>query len=456
MKLFEVDNYKIRKDNDNNIAVWIEIQDESYKLVYSTSTNVGNINELPNKVRDAVLKEKIWSIMKKIYEDKSHKYFIYKVGNTLMCSIRKSENRNFVTNQFNVYKNKDEFNNLPDKVKDIILEEVMWMSQNSSSFDFLDKTEEDNKNMSLTDKFIVPPFSVLDARQGYWQKRKKEWRNIGIRSEIGRSGNVFNTGAKAGNGKMIDQLEENNSKKKENGRSIFDPVLTEIIYKWFNVDNGKILDPFAGGSVRGVVAKELNYQYKGIELREEQVKANRVNRQEIFEDSKNLTWKSGDSEKALEKEKDNHYDLLFTCPPYYNLEVYSERKGELSAFKNYNTFLDKYRKIIKKSLNKIKKNRFACVVVSDIRNENGFYRDLPGDTIDIFTNNGAKLYNRAILLNELGTVPMRTSYQFPIMHKLGKTHENVLIFYKGNQDKIKENYNLDTTKIKDSIDNTVR
>ncbi len=330
------------------------------------------------------------------------------------------------------------------------------MSQNSSSFDFLDKTEEDNKNMSLTDKFIVPPFSVLDARQGYWQKRKKEWRNIGIRSEIGRSGNVFNTGAKAGNGKMIDQLEENNSKKKENGRSIFDPVLTEIIYKWFNVDNGKILDPFAGGSVRGVVAKELNYQYKGIELREEQVKANRVNRQEIFEDSKNLTWKSGDSEKALEKEKDNHYDLLFTCPPYYNLEVYSERKGELSAFKNYNTFLDKYRKIIKKSLNKIKKNRFACVVVSDIRNENGFYRDLPGDTIDIFTNNGAKLYNRAILLNELGTVPMRTSYQFPIMHKLGKTHENVLIFYKGNQDKIKENYNLDTTKIKDSIDNTVR
>ncbi len=59
MKLFEVDNYKIRKDNDNNIAVWIEIQDESYKLVYSTSTNVGNINELPNKVRDAVLKEKI-------------------------------------------------------------------------------------------------------------------------------------------------------------------------------------------------------------------------------------------------------------------------------------------------------------------------------------------------------------------------------------------------------------
>ncbi len=63
--------------------------------------------------------------MKKIYEDKSHKYFIYKVGNTLMCSIRKSENRNFVTNQFNVYKNKDEFNNLPDKVKDIILEEVM-------------------------------------------------------------------------------------------------------------------------------------------------------------------------------------------------------------------------------------------------------------------------------------------------------------------------------------------
>jgi len=39
---------------------------------------------------------------------------------------------------------------------------------------------------ALSDDFIVPPFSVLDARQGYWQDRKKAWISKGIKSELGR------------------------------------------------------------------------------------------------------------------------------------------------------------------------------------------------------------------------------------------------------------------------------
>jgi hypothetical protein len=38
----------------------------------------------------------------------------------------------------------------------------------------------------LTDQFIVPPFTVLDARQGYWQDRKTAWLELGIQSELGR------------------------------------------------------------------------------------------------------------------------------------------------------------------------------------------------------------------------------------------------------------------------------
>jgi hypothetical protein len=43
---------------------------------------------------------------------------------------------------------------------------------------------------SLQDRFIVPPFSVLDARQGYWQERKRQWLAIGIQSELGRGGGM--------------------------------------------------------------------------------------------------------------------------------------------------------------------------------------------------------------------------------------------------------------------------
>ena len=38
----------------------------------------------------------------------------------------------------------------------------------------------------LADKFLVPPFSVLNAREGFWQERKRAWISLGIQSEIGR------------------------------------------------------------------------------------------------------------------------------------------------------------------------------------------------------------------------------------------------------------------------------
>jgi hypothetical protein len=40
----------------------------------------------------------------------------------------------------------------------------------------------------LAQRFIMPPFSVLDARQGEWQERKRAWISLGIKSELGRGG----------------------------------------------------------------------------------------------------------------------------------------------------------------------------------------------------------------------------------------------------------------------------
>ena len=43
---------------------------------------------------------------------------------------------------------------------------------------------------TLAERFLVPPFSVLDARQGYWQTRKAAWIALGIQSELGRGENA--------------------------------------------------------------------------------------------------------------------------------------------------------------------------------------------------------------------------------------------------------------------------
>jgi hypothetical protein len=39
---------------------------------------------------------------------------------------------------------------------------------------------------TLAERFGIPPFSVLNAREGWWQDRKRAWIDLGIRSELGR------------------------------------------------------------------------------------------------------------------------------------------------------------------------------------------------------------------------------------------------------------------------------
>jgi hypothetical protein len=39
---------------------------------------------------------------------------------------------------------------------------------------------------ALADQFGVPPFTVLNAREGWWQDRKRAWLSLGIESELGR------------------------------------------------------------------------------------------------------------------------------------------------------------------------------------------------------------------------------------------------------------------------------
>lgn len=219
------------------------------------------------------------------------------------------------------------------------------------------------------------------------------------------------------------------------GTSIFDPVLCELVYRWFCPKGGKILDPFAGGSVRGVVAGYLGYDYTGIELRPEQVEANRQ-QAEICKDKKPI-WIVGDSANA-DTLATGEYDLIFSCPPYYDLEVYSESPGELSAIPAYDAFIQAYRLIISKCVTMLKPNRFACFVVGDIRDKKGFYRNFVSDTITAFQEAGGILYNDAILITAVGSLPIRVARAFQSNRKLGKTHQNVLIFYKGDISKIRE------------------
>ena len=98
---------------------------------------------------------------------------------------------------------------------------------------------------------------------------------------------------------------------------------------------------------------------------------------------------------------------------------------------SYEEFLEAYREIIAASVAKLAENAFAVWVVGEIRDKAGSYRGFVPDTIRAFEDAGMSFYNEAILITPAGSLPMRVRKQFEGSRKLGKSHQNVLVFSKG-------------------------
>lgn len=221
----------------------------------------------------------------------------------------------------------------------------------------------------------------------------------------------------------------------QTGTSIFDPALCELNYLWFTKDGDNIIDPFAGGSVRGIVAAQMGRHYTGIDLRQEQIEANIKNAEEVCNGTL-PKWIIGDSIKIQELAKDE-YDFVFTCPPYGNLEVYSDDPSDLSAMSD-SDFDKTYVEILKKTANMLKNERFATIVVGNYRDKRGFLRDLVGLTVKAMEEAGAKYYNDIIYVTPTGSLPVRAGRVFSATRKIGKTHQYILNFVKGDPKKATE------------------
>jgi hypothetical protein len=170
----------------------------------------------------------------------------------------------------------------------------------------------------------------------------------------------------------------------------------------------------------------MDYDYTGIELRPEQVESN-IEQGRTICPEKEPKWICGDSNKVLNTINEE-FDFIFSCPPYVDLEVYSDDKDDLSTM-NYEDFLLVYKSIICKSIEKLKDGCFAVFVVGDVRDKDGYYYDFISDTKKAFIGAGAKLYNEAILLDPIGTAMIRAN-NFAGSKKLVKVHQNILCFKK--------------------------
>lgn len=350
--------------------------------------------------------------------------------------------------------------------------------------------------------FVIPPFSILDAMSSDWSHRKKRWLALGLRSDLGRGaaikdGRKLSPGGGGGgawqgskptksthkyrkvkpvqnavpggspmpidrkkNKKPVDKStaykgqdslwkamntgrQRSTEEDQLSGTSIFDPVLCEIMLRWFAGKNSKVFDPFAGGSVRGVVSALLGHSYTGIDLRREQVAANAQQWVDVLDvcskpprrvpdNIGEPDWYVGDSVKVLKTAKRERMDFVLSCPPYTFLEQYSDDPRDLSTM-SYPDFLKRYRYVIRKCARMLRPDRFACFVVGEVRDpkNHGIYMNFVGDTITAFMDAGMGLYNHAILATAIGSLPIRVGHQMNSSVKLGARHQHILIFVKG-------------------------
>ena len=275
---------------------------------------------------------------------------------------------------------------------------------------------------------MIKPFSILDTRSKEWQERKRWWINTyNIQSELGR-----------------EDTESRARFWEDNTVSIFDATLCEKMYEWFCPKEGRVLDPFAGGSVRGIVATEMGFIYNGIDLSDEQIEANK-------KQSDKPNWITGDSEWVIDSIYDKTQDFVFTCPPYYDLEKYTDNPADLSNM-NADSFDKKYYSILKKAAAKLKDNRFFAVVVSEVREQSvtgnykiGKYKGLVWKTIRACEEAGLHFYNDMILFNSQHQAARVVDTYFKRNRKVASVHQNILVFVKGNPDIAAEDIEWDGT-----------
>jgi hypothetical protein len=312
----------------------------------------------------------------------------------------------------------------------------------------------ENPARSMKDYFLVPPFSIIDTCTREWKERKKRWDAL-----IKDNGQTRQNADTFKNFTIGDHHYQRNKKKVEKligGKisdeefiaaylkemykmpevSILDACLAEIIVKWFTVAGFKVFDPFAGDTVFGFVSSYLVLDFTGIELRKEQAEHNG----EVLSKAGLKGLYVCDTAENMDLHiPDKSQDLIFSCPPYADLEKYSDDPRDLSNM-SHKEFFKLLKKILGNTYAKLKDDRFAVIVVSEVRDKRGRYIGLVRKTIEYMERAGYIFYNDIILINQVGTLAIRAGQYMNAGRKVGRRHQNVLVFYKGDTKKIKQEF----------------
>jgi hypothetical protein len=205
------------------------------------------------------------------------------------------------------------------------------------------------------------------------------------------------------------------------------PLIEWILLRYGGPTGGSILDAFAGGPPRAVVSSLMGYKYHGFEIRQEQIDENRA-----ILDGLGLSgfrYHLGDG-RYLNDLDDSNFDVALTCPPYWNLEEYSDLDSDLSNIKTYDEFNAGMAFCAINHFKPMKPGAFVCIVVGPFRDKkSGELIDFPAHTVQNFREAGFVFWQQIILSKNFASAAKRSTNSWKGL-KLVPCHEFLLVFRK--------------------------
>lgn len=212
--------------------------------------------------------------------------------------------------------------------------------------------------------------------------------------------------------------------------SEFNPTVAGKIIRYWSDEWDTILDPFAG-RMRGAVAMFNDRCYLGFEVSKEAYDAAYKVINAVGVGNHPQPVIHCDDSFNLDKYELPEADMVFTCPPYWNLELYESCEGQLSDYRDYPSFLSRLKAIFQKSASILKHGGFFVIVVGDWR-EDGRYIPFHRDCINMLEGIGLELWD--IIINQSVTfdIACRRFGRLKRVRKTSKVHEYILVFQKTN------------------------
>lgn len=218
--------------------------------------------------------------------------------------------------------------------------------------------------------------------------------------------------------------------------SIYIPDQAVWILKYYTKENDIVLDPFMGRGTRSQMSLYMKRKYVGYDTCPDTIQLNHMLSHRNNFSSDDYTYIKGDGTLMKEySEKKDCVDCVFTCPPYYDVEVYTGDEGDLSHMKD--SEFEKQIGVMFKNVHRLikpsnyEKEEFYPVIITVGSKRVGNRGLLDMDYVfqKLAKEAGLVLHDKLITKNRspFGAFTFRRNYKKKFLQK---AHETTLIFLK--------------------------